>query len=317
MKKRLSRNAIKESLDNLPAGICYFNHNGLPVLCNRQMHRLVYEMTGNELQMLSDLTNALDKADEMDGGVIQIINGTAWKFKAKAVIAEEKYIQYVATDVTELYYRKRELEKSTSEYAKVVDGVKKIADNVVAITREEEILALKMRVHSKVGICLQQLGNYFKQKDLMANKEATVISLRETTGMLRHEIGHDDEPNVMDELIKLADCIGVGISFDREIPQDKSATFLLAEAVRECITNTLRHAHGDKVHVVLTYGTGILTATITNNGDNPTKEIVEGGGLSSLRKRIEKSGGSMEVQSLPCFELKVVIPNRIEVEPNV
>ena len=40
------------------------------------------------------------------------------------------------------------------------------------------------------------------------------------------------------------------------------------------------------------------------------KEITEGGGLSSLRKKIESEGGTMAVRSLPEFELIVTLPKK-------
>ena len=35
--KCMKINAVKEALDNLPTGICFFDRRGLPVLCNLQM----------------------------------------------------------------------------------------------------------------------------------------------------------------------------------------------------------------------------------------------------------------------------------------
>lgn len=50
------------------------------------------------------------------------------------------------------------------------------------------------------------------------------------------------------------------------------------------------------------------TVMIRNNGKPPEKTITEGGGLTNLRRRIEKSGGKMTVQSLPEFSLVIDIP---------
>ena len=49
---------------------------------------------------------------------------------------------------------------------------------------------------------------------------------------------------------------------------------------------------------------------ITNNGAPPKAEIKEGGGLSSLRRRIEKAGGTVTVHSLPVFVLEVTLPDK-------
>ena len=38
-RKIISNASIKESFDNLPTGVCFFNEEGLPVLCNHAMQR--------------------------------------------------------------------------------------------------------------------------------------------------------------------------------------------------------------------------------------------------------------------------------------
>ena len=54
------------------------------------------------------------------------------------------------------------------------------------------------------------------------------------------------------------------------------------------------------------------TVAVTNNGNIPEHEIVEGGGLSTLRRRVERAGGTMTVQSFPCFQLTVTVPKEKE-----
>lgn len=43
------RSAVKEAFDNLPSGICFFDKNGMVTLCNYQMHRLVFALSGRDL----------------------------------------------------------------------------------------------------------------------------------------------------------------------------------------------------------------------------------------------------------------------------
>jgi signal transduction histidine kinase len=54
------------------------------------------------------------------------------------------------------------------------------------------------------------------------------------------------------------------------------------------------------------------TVTVTNDGKPPESEITEGGGLSTLRKRVERAGGTMLVQSVPVFKLTVTVPKEKE-----
>ena len=45
-----------------------------------------------------------------------------------------------------------------------------------------------------------------------------------------------------------------------------------------------------------------------NDGDRPDGEITEGGGLGSLRKKVEREGGTMMVKNNPEFSLTIALP---------
>ena len=79
------------------------------------------------------------------------------------------------------------------------------------------------------------------------------------------------------------------------------------------MTNAVRHAQANELYVDLSLTDNELTAIISNNGALPHKEISEGGGLSSLRARIESKGGTMCIRTLKCFALSVTIPIKEEV----
>lgn len=52
---RISRNAVKEGFDTLPAAICYFDRNGLLRLINHRMQEISAVLCGRDLQTLTDL----------------------------------------------------------------------------------------------------------------------------------------------------------------------------------------------------------------------------------------------------------------------
>ena len=64
--------------------------------------------------------------------------------------------------------------------------------------------------------------------------------------------------------------------------------------------------------VRITHILGITGAKITNNGRPPAGPITEGGGLSSLRARVEKAGGAVWIRWAPTFELTVSVPEQEE-----
>ncbi len=92
------------------------------------------------------------------------------------------------------------------------------------------------------------------------------------------------------------------------MPNEIAVKSLLVAVMRECLTNVFRHAGGNTIYVALEQEPDFVTAHITNNGEAPTETIVEGGGLSSLRRMIEKNGGIMTVQSIPEYRLTVRVP---------
>ena len=74
------------------------------------------------------------------------------------------------------------------------------------------------------------------------------------------------------------------------------------------MTNAVRYAQATELYVDFTESETEATVTITNNGRTPDGEIEEGGGLSTLRRRIERAGGTMTVRSRPGFQLSVTLP---------
>ncbi|NLV86690.1 MAG: hypothetical protein GX025_05680 [Clostridiales bacterium] len=315
MKLRFIQSSVKEAIDNLPSGLCFFDSNGMLVLCNKVMHRLSFALTGRDLQTMSDLNSALNMPQEegfalRDGEVFLFKDGTAWQFRSSVVhdFLGNTYIEYVAANVTKLYEKQKSLTYSRIEQEKLASHMRQIVDNITAITREEEILTMKMQIHNEVGWCLQSLRQFHAEGCPLEEKPAIAAGLNKIAGILQGEIGHDDEADALSELCRSAASLGVDIAIEGDFPEDEVLEILLVAAIRECVTNTLRHAVGDRVLAVITDGENFIHARISNNGKQPEKTIVEGGGFASLRRRIEKAGGKMEVQSLPNFALNISLP---------
>ena len=105
-------------------------------------------------------------------------------------------------------------------------------------------------------------------------------------------------------------CAAVSLRFVQkgELPKQERAAYLLTCAVRECVTNAVRYAEASELYAEFTETDTDATVVLTNNGKPPAGEIVEGGGLSTLRRRVERAGGIMIVQSRPVFILSVTVP---------
>ena len=159
MIPRISRNAVKEGFDTLPAAICYFDRNGLLRLINHRMQEIAAVLCGRDLQTLTDLEQALRSpgggvrlCDEA-ARIYEFPDGTVYHFTVRPV--QDKYgipyTEVMATDVTQLATLHAALQQENERLADANRRAKRLYDNMPDIVREEEILKMKMRVHDDIG----------------------------------------------------------------------------------------------------------------------------------------------------------------------
>lgn len=312
--KRMS----KEAFDNLPSGVCFFNNHGIVTLCNRQMHRLVFALSGRDLQSLYELRTLMERGPmhgTREQNLFRLDDGSVWRFSEEAVCAADgaQYTQVIASNVTVLYEKQKELEQNNMELAEHGKRLRRLSAEVAAVTREEEILSMKMRVHDDIGRSviatrrLLQQGLPTQQLDLTAWKNAIHL--------LKRDSESPKDKDALTQLTEAAAGIGITIHLDGTLPQHAAVAYLLITAMRECATNAVRHAGATELYVRATNIQGIARARITNNGTAPEGPVSEGGGLSALRARVEKAGGEMEVRFAPNFELTVSVPITEEETP--
>lgn len=318
-RKVINHSSIKEAFDNLPAGVCFFNEAGLPVLCNRAMHRFSFAVCGKDVQFITDLRDCLSEefvpvaGTEKAGKIFTLSDGKVWQLEERTITREngEVYTQYVTLDVTQLQRNRLALMEENVQHRKVQTQLQQLSANVVAITREEEILNTKMQIHDEIGKCLLAAQQYLKDDAAKPLPDALVASWQRAVSMLRYSNETEDE----DMLLQIRKtCAFVKLEYVQtgRLPTDEHVAYLLTCAVRECVTNAVRYAEATALYVDFSETGVAATVTITNNGKPPTDEIKEGGGLSTLRRRIEREGGSMQVLAQPKFQLTVTVPKKIK-----
>ena len=313
-RKTINHRSIKESFDNLPTGVCFFNEAGLPVLCNHAMQRFSFAVCGKDVQYITDLEYCLTEdftpttAAKKDGRVFVLPGGRAWHLEKRTFTNEsdDHYTQYVATDVTELYENRVELQEETAQLRKVQADLKKLSANVVTVTREEEVLNTKMRVHDEMGRCLIEARKYLREDSTERIPSDMIASWQRAVSMLKYNNDTQDE-DMLSQIRKTCEFVKLAFVQTGELPKEENAAYILTCAVRECVTNAVRYAGADELYADFTETETTAAVTVTNSGKQPDGEIVEGGGLSTLRRRVERAGGSMTVQSQPRFKLTVTV----------
>ncbi len=318
-RKTINNTSIKEAFDNLPTGVCFFNEVGLPVLCNRTMQRFSFAVCGKDVQFVTDLQSCLEngfvpsEGVTRDGKVFTLYGGTAWQLE-KRTISDGKqgyYTQFIALDVTDLHNSRVELTEENIELRRVQAELKRLSANVVAITREEEILNTKMRVHDEMGRCLVEAQKYLRDDGDESIPESVVHSWRRAVSMLKYNNETDDD-DMMAQIIKTCESLKIDFIQTGKLPEEEKTAYILTCAVRECVTNAVRYADASELYAEFTETEDIATVSVFNNGNKPDGVIVEGGGLSTLRRRVERAGGTMSVHSIPEFRLTVTVPKAKE-----
>ena len=314
-RKTINHRSIKESLDNLPTGVCFFNEAGLPVLCNHAMQRFSFAVCGKDVQFITDLEHCL--ADDYipttdarkDGRVFVLPDGRAWHLEKRTFTNESgnRYTQYIATDVTELHEHRVELQEENAQLRRVQSDLQVLSANVVTVTREEEILNTKMRVHDEMGRCLIEARKYLREGSSESIPENVISAWQRAVSMLKYNNETADE-DMLSQVRKTCESVKLGFVQVGKLPKEESAAYLLTCAVRECVTNAVRYAGASELYADFTETETDATVVVYNDGKQPDSEIIEGGGLSTLRRRVERAGGSMTIQSRPRFQLTVTVP---------
>ena len=108
--------------------------------------------------------------------------------------------------------------------------------------------------------------------------------------------------------MQVAELIGCKVIFLGEQPTQRKALQLLYAAVREALTNAVRHADATELTVKIEQRKECYHIEISNNGNVSVSSITEGNGLSALRQRLEQEGATLKVLCDNSVSLLVDIP---------
>jgi signal transduction histidine kinase len=303
---KITHDSVREALDNLPNGLSISDREGLPLLVNRRMYDLAQEVNGRFMQNAEVFWQSLvdfegrDGIERIQNGHFPILrwpDGSVWRFyKTELLLSGHRYIQITATDVTSLHQVSTELSASNAALKKQQRRLKKLIEGMVEITREKEILAVKVHIHNELGRCVlagrrsleDPSGKGIEQAmtlwDDVANRlEISAVETTPTAG------------EALCQLTGLAALLGCAIEIEGEMPKNEDTAYLLLTAVREAVTNAVRHAGANRVKVELSQEENTIIAQISDDGLKCTAEIIEGSGLASLRNRILQAGGEMNI----------------------
>ena len=303
----LTPDAIRQTLDLLPAGICISDDKGTVLLSNLKMNEICRELTG---RLLSDADRFFDRieadAEEQNGSTfVKLPNGTVCRFERKPM--EENGKQYhclMAIDVTERYRVTVELKAKNEHLQDVRRRMQAVSDLSGDMFVAQEEAAARAALHNQLGQVLL-MGRHYLQHPDTTDADLVYITTTQMNSFLLGEYHEptDEDDDLLTQVFMMVKAIGVTVEVQGSLPEQANHRAILAHAIQECAANTVKHAQGNRLMLVIAEKENHTDFVITNNGNPPKGEIAESGGLLSLRRSVEETGGTMTVQSQPVFSL--------------
>lgn len=335
MKKNTSAKMIKKAIDSYPGGICFSALDGRVILVNEKMNQLVLELTGHTIlnaktawEELENFANnrKAEKLDQSwlpkdtnngDEGIQQQLffrfsDGLIWRFEMKFL--DSNTVQVEAAEITSLYRLSEELYENTIRLQEMQKRQKALLDSIVEVNLNKEILAAKMHIHDELGHCLLATTKAITEDSLAENADV----LRENWNSAIHDFSNIStvwtvpDSSLQSELMQVAELIGCKVIFLGEQPTQRKALQLLYAAIREALTNAVRHANATELMAKIEQDEKNYHIEISDNGGVSVSSITEGNGLSALRQRLEQEGASLKVLCDKSVSLIVDIPFNLD-----
>lgn len=310
-KNAISRSSVKESLDNLNTGLCFANKIGMVMLINYRMNNLSHTIFGRDLQNANAFWENLCEG-EIQSGVIRLSMGanpsfrlpdqTVWTFARDEI---DGMTQLTAAETTQLNKLTEELKEKNAELSVMNQRLRKYGENVDELTREKERLETKARIHRDLGQALLLTRCYLQGGS--DNSEELIKILKRNIAMLRMESEMPKKDKPLDMLMKAARSAGIEVDITGQMPEQEDANRLFFEAATEALTNAVRHAAAKTLCIQLSENEKTYSVCFTNDGNQPQEEIVEGGGLGTLREKTERIGGTMKLLYQSGFVLRLTV----------
>ncbi|MCW5695149.1 MAG: sensor histidine kinase [Bauldia sp.] len=146
-----------------------------------------------------------------------------------------------------------------------------------------------------------------------AIEEASAIesTARDTLASVRETVAGWQQVALTDELDKATTALnaaGIETTVSGVWRPDlaPSVETVLALALREAVTNVVRHAHARSCRISLDEGIGEVALLVSDDGGGVRQP--EGSGLRGMRERVTAAGGRLRVTTGPGTSLRVTMP---------
>ena len=302
-KTHISAASIKESMDGLPAGICFYLEDGRCILTNHRMNDICFALQGKTLQNGASFYDSIREKP-----IHQLSDGTAVAFHHRQLTYRgEPLHELIANDITDLYQKSEQLKADNLRLQKLAENMKAYGETIADTVRQREILQAKVNIHDEMNRIHLITRKSLSGKPTSERQE--ILRMWQQVLLLCKEADSHKTNSAVADLNTLAAAIGIKLVWS-DVPTNLPPTVqpLFLAAAREAMTNAIKHAQAQTLDISIKENSASLQARFTNDGKVPKHPVIASGGLLNLRQRLESAGGQMNIETDPAFCLDVVIP---------
>ena len=312
---QLSSISVKEAIDTLHTGLLFFRPEGDILLCNRCMDALAWQMTGQAVHNGSDFQQRLEGgtlcsgcAREVLGGqrVFRLPDSSVWSVSSHEIpMGRRTLVLLTADDVTERWDAVTLLARQNQTLEERGQELRHTIENLQAICEAEEIARSKGRVHDLLGQRISLL-----LRALRDGQQPDETLLMDFVRSLPTALLEDRTPGPAHRLAMLKETfqgMEVSVEIRGDLPEDAEVADSFAEIAVECVTNAVRHGYATRVQFHF-FQNDCWRMTVTDNGIPPAGPIREGGGISGMRHRMDRLGGTLRLYTVPRFRIELSVP---------
>lgn len=201
---------IRESFDSLPVAICFFDKNGVVRLINHRMLMLTDRLRKNGIQTFDELEAALEQPPETvcclnkELQLYRFWDESVFQFTEKTIRTKLgiPYTQVTACDVTELLQSQNRLQKENERLKDANDRLRKLFEQMPDLIREEETLAMKLRVHDDIGYSILSARRLLSQQAGLDEIRAGAAVWEQSIEVLYRSFKTDEKQDALEEAVR-------------------------------------------------------------------------------------------------------------------
>jgi|GEM_PF-1107893 len=201
---------IRESFDSLPVAICFFDKNGVVRLINHRMLMLTDRLRKNGIQTFDELEAALEQPPETvcclnkELQLYRFFDQSVFQFTEKTIRTKLgiPYTQVTACEVTELLQSQNRLQKENERLKDANDRLRKLFEQMPDLIREEETLAMKLRVHDDIGYSILSARRLLSQQAGLDEIRAGAAVWEQSIEVLYRSFKTDEKQDALEEAVR-------------------------------------------------------------------------------------------------------------------